>query len=153
MKEKRKSCGNIVVALLLVAVACYFLFIECNRLPERAQLYPKVIFGIFLTLAVALLVQSILQAFSVIKAPEKKTGVPLDIFKYPLVMAMISAVYVVLFRVVGVYIATALFAVAMMFYYGERRLLPILLTAAGLDLFIYVIFQMLFKVRFMSLLF
>lgn len=60
--------------------------------------------------------------------------------KYPLLLLLIVAGYILSIGVIGFLPATTLFTVATMFFLGVRSWKSILLMTAGLDLFIWLVF-------------
>ena len=153
LKVKRKINNDVWIAAFLIALAGYFLFYECNQLPEGAQIYPKVIFSIFLFLSIILLIQGIVKNFTA--NPEKKAGtegaVTLAIIKYPILVFLITLGSLIIFKCIGVYIAVPVFVFALMLLYRRRNVLPMVLLAGGLDLFVYLIFHLIFKLHFPGL--
>lgn len=151
MKKKASIVREVWIGLALVLFSVYFLF-QCNNLNEKAAQYPLIIISILLILSAALLIQGLYYTFK----PEsyyKRYGkdsksIEWGVVTHPLIVFGVTVIYLVLFHFTNFFIATAVFVPLLMLVFGERKVLPILLTTVGLEAFVYLMFVKLLNVYF-----
>lgn len=152
MKEKRCSIVREVwLGLGLVAFSLFFLW-QCNGLNQRAAQYPRIMLCVLLALSGALLFQGLYYSFH----PERyhkrygksNKSIQWSVVIHPLFIFGATVIYLALFHFINFFVATALFVPLLMFIFGERKVLPILLTTVGLEVFVYLVFVQLLNVYF-----
>ena len=152
MKETKFSIvRELWLGLGLVAFSLFFLW-QCNNLNPRAAQYPRIMLGVLLALSAALLIQGLYYSFQ----PEryhKRYGkshksIQWSVVTHPLFVFGATVVYLILFHYINFFVATAVFVPLLMFIFGQRRVLPILLTTVGLEVFVYLVFVQLLNVYF-----
>lgn len=151
MKKKVSIVREVWIGLALVLFSVYFLF-QCNGLNEKAAQYPRIIISVLLILSAALLIQGLYYTFK----PEsyyKRYGkdnksIEWGVVTHPLIVFGVTVIYLVLFYFTNFFIATAVFVPLLMLAFGERKVLPILLTTVGLEAFVYLMFVKLLNVYF-----
>ena len=151
MKKKFSIVREVWLGLFLVAFSGFFLK-QCDNLNQKAAQYPRIILTILLIFSAALLVQGIWYSFRPEAYQEKygksKQDVNWNVISNPLIVFAATAVYLALFHFTNFFIATAVFVPLIMLIFRERRVLPILLTTVGLELFVYLMFVKLLHVYF-----
>ena len=151
MNKKFSIVREVWLGLGLVLFSLFFLW-QCNSLNQRAALYPRIMISILLILSASLLVQGLFYSFQP-ERYEKRYGksnksIQWSVVTNPLFIFGATAVYLALFYFINFFVATAIFVPFIMFIFGERKVLPILLTTVGLELFVYLIFVQLLNVYF-----
>ena len=151
MNKKFSLVREVWLGLGLVIFSAFFLG-QCNNLNQKAAQYPRIILTVLLVFSAALLVQGIYFSFRPAVYEEKygksKKSVRLDVIANPLIVFGATIVYLALFHFTNFFIATAVFVPLIMLVFRERRVLPILLTTVGLELFVYLVFMKLLHVYF-----
>jgi len=151
MKKKFSPVREVWLGAGLVAFSAFFLQ-QCNNLNARAQQYPKIMLSVLLALSAALLIQGIYYSFN-IERYQKRYGkstksIEWSVVTQPLFVFGATVIYLALFYYVNFFVATALFVPVIMLMFGQRKVLPILITTVGIELFIYVVFVVMLKVYF-----
>ena len=103
-------------------------------------------------LSAALLIQGIYYTFK----PEsyyKRYGkdnksIEWKVVTHPLLVFGTVVIYLALFHFTNFFVGTAVFVPLLMFTFGERKILPMLLTTVGLEAFVYLVFVKLLNVYF-----
>ncbi len=151
MNKKFSLVREVWLGLGLVVFSAFFLG-QCNNLNQKAAQYPRIILTVLLAFSAALLVQGIYFSLRPAVYEEKygksKKSISLDVIANPLIVFGATAVYLALFHFTNFFIATAVFVPLIMLVFRERRVLPILLTTVGLELFVYLVFMKLLHVYF-----
>lgn len=148
---RKRITREVYLGIVLTLFSVFFLF-ETNKLNIRATRYPRIILMTLLLLSLGLLVQGIYYSFNREKYDAKhgkgNAEIGMAVFGYPLILFGLIVAYLVLFHFTNFFIATAIFTPLVMLLFGERRVLAILLTTIGIDLFVYLVFVLLLKVHF-----
>lgn len=151
VKKKFAPVREVWLGLFLVAFSGFFLQ-QCNNLNQKAAQYPRIILTILLIFSAALLIQGVWYSFRPEAYHEKygknKQEINWAVVSNPLIVFAATAVYLALFHFTNFFIATAVFVPLIMLIFRERRVLPILLTTVGLELFVYLMFVKLLHVYF-----
>lgn len=114
--------------------------------------YPKIILTVLLVLSAALLIQGIYYTFN----PERynnrygksNKSIRWSVVIHPLFVFGATLIYLILFHYINFFVATAIFIPLIMWIFGERKILRMLLTVVGLELFVYLVFVELLNVYF-----
>lgn len=151
MNRKFKLVRETWLGLILVLFSAFFLE-QCNELNQKAAQYPRIMLTVLLVLSAALLIQGLYYGFNPEKY-EKSYGesnkeISWKVVNHPLIVFGATIVYLALFHYTNFFIATAVFVPLLMIIFGERKVLPILLTTVGLELFVYLVFVQLLNVYF-----
>ncbi|MBO6041083.1 MAG: tripartite tricarboxylate transporter TctB family protein [Oscillospiraceae bacterium] len=151
MKKKISVVREVWLGLFLMAFSGFFLK-QCDNINQKAAQYPRIILTILLVFSAALFLQGVWYSFRP-EAYREKYGknmqaVNWNVVFHPLVVFAAAAVYLALFHFTNFFIATAVFVPVIMLIFRERRVLPILLTTVGLELFVYLMFVKLLHVYF-----
>ena len=151
MNKKFSIVREVWLGLGLVLASLFFLQ-QCGTLNERAAQYPKIILSVLLILSAALLVQGVFYSFRP-ERYQKRYGksnksIQWSVVTHPLFVFGATVVYLILFHFINFFVATAVFVPLIMLIFGERKVLTILLTTVGLELFVYLVFVKLLNVYF-----
>lgn len=133
---------DVSFGLFFLLGAVYLLFLTTD-MPESAAQFPKLVLSLLALLSILL----ILRGFRAAKKVEEKTEITVHHFKKALIAILIIAIYAALIRYIGFYTATSLFVIAFMRFFKEKRILAIILTIIGINLFIYFLFVVQLNVR------
>lgn len=151
MKKNFRIVREVWLGLGLSLFSLFFLR-QCDGLNQRTAQYPKIMLTILLLLSAALLLQGLYYSFQ----PEQyqrrygksNKSIQWNVVTQPLFVFGASIVYLCLFYFTNFFLATAIFVPLLMWIFGERRVMPILLTTIGLELFVYLVFVQLLHVYF-----
>lgn len=151
MKKKCSVVREVWLGLGLVLFSLFFLQ-QCGNLNQNAAQYPKIILTVLLVLSAALLLQGIFYTFNP-ERYDKRYGksnksIQWSVVTHPLFVFGATAIYLVLFHFINFFVATAVFIPLIMWIFGNRKVLHMLLTVIGLELFVYLVFVQLLNVYF-----
>ncbi|MDR2588581.1 MAG: tripartite tricarboxylate transporter TctB family protein [Spirochaetales bacterium] len=145
MNEKRKINNDVYIGILLTAVSVFF-FIEVTKIHPEAALFPKVMLGTFIILAVLLTLMGVRKTLRPELTLKSDLLLKFSVIRTPLIVFVIVAGYMVLLKVLGFFTATAIFVPAFMIFYGIKSIRTLLITDIALNVFVYVLFVRLLKV-------
>lgn len=151
MKKRYAIVREVWLGLGLVLFSAFFLQ-QCSTLNQNAAQYPKIILTVLLVLSAALLIQGIYYTFN----PERynnrygksNKSIRWSVVIHPLFVFGATLIYLILFHYINFFVATAIFIPLIMWIFGERKILRMLLTVVGLELFVYLVFVELLNVYF-----
>lgn len=151
MNKKFSIVREVWLGLGLVLFSLFFLW-QCNNLNQRSAQYPRIMLSVLMVLSAAMLIQGLFYTFQ----PERyyrrygksNKSIQWNVVTHPLFVFGATIVYLVLFHYINFFVATALFVPLLMFIFGERKVLSILITTVGLEVFVYLIFVQLLHVYF-----
>ncbi|MGE4283154.1 MAG: tripartite tricarboxylate transporter TctB family protein [Clostridia bacterium] len=144
-KRLNKINKDVSIGIGLILFSIFFLY-ESTKIHKGAAEFPKIILLTFLILSIILVVIGITKTLNPTLEKKSDKKILFSEIKSPLIVFLISAVYIALINIIGFFIATTLFVPIIMWYYGIRRFRQILVTTICLDLFIYVLFVRLLNV-------
>ena len=151
MNKKFTVVREVWLGLALTAFSAFFLQ-QTSTINKRAQQYPRIILTVLLILSLALLIQGIYYSFhyeNYLKRYGKSTkSIEWGVVTHPLLVFGLTVLYLALFHFINFFVATAIFVPLVMLLFGERKVLPILLTTVGLEVFVYFVFVRLLHVYF-----
>lgn len=146
MEKTRKISRDVWIGIGLMAFSGYFLF-EATKIPGGAGEFPEGVLTIFLILSALMTIMGVGKTIDPTREKKSdKAEIHFFEIKSPLVVFLITFLYILLIGKIGFFIATTLFIPVIMLYYGVRKYWQILLTTAGLDVFVYVLFVRLLSV-------
>lgn len=145
MEKLKRLNRDVYIGLGLIAFSVFFLMESAKMHPGAAE-FPKIILGVFLMLSGFLVVNGLLNTWKPERLKKSDKPIALAELKSPVVIAVLSLAYVAAIDLIGFFIATTVFVPAFMFFFGVRKLAPILIVTASIDLFIYVLFTKLLSV-------
>jgi hypothetical protein len=125
-----------ISGLIIVIISIFFLSMT-NKMPISAARFPKLVLSILGILGFVLFIRGIKSS---LKNKNLKETITFTSFKNPIIAISLITIYVVLLKILGFYIATALYTVLFMLFFQERKIKTILLTAIAINLFVYLLF-------------
>lgn len=151
MKKRCAIVREVWLGLGLVLFSAFFLQ-QCSTLNQNAAQYPRIILTVLLVLSAALLIQGIYYTFNP-ERYDKRYGqnnksIRWSVVTHPLFVFGATVIYLILFNFINFFVATAIFIPLIMWIFGERKILRMLLTVVGLELFVYLLFVQLLNVYF-----
>ncbi|MBT9165451.1 MAG: hypothetical protein DDT25_00096 [Chloroflexi bacterium] len=134
-----------IIAIFVVLLGSW-LFLIAEGFPVGADMFPQSVLVVMMLLAAILFGSGFLRKRA--KAPAKQQGLTSAIrpFASPLITFLFCVIYVALVGIIGYFIATLVSGVGMMFYLGVRRPVLIICSLLGLLTFIYVFFEVTFRI-------
>ncbi len=149
MTTKKKLHVDVYIAIIFLLFSG-FMFALTFGMSVSAGRYARLVTGVAMALAIMYLFSGIRKSIIDNKATSKADafkGPQLDdnefswrLFKGPLIVFLIMVVYVFLMNYIHFFPATILFVPGLMWYLGVRSWKTLLLTTAGINLFIYLLF-------------
>ena len=146
MVKSRKQDAVIGIFMIAVGIFCW---INTRKLDPEVNNYTHIVLAITMILGAVLTIWSFVK-----KDVPAGDDVSISEFKNPMIGFVILVVYVFLMGTIGFFVSSAAFMVAFAYWMGYRRWIPIVGTTIGMLLFVYVLFNVMLKVRLpMGLLF
>ena len=151
MKKRCAIVREVWLGLGLVLFSAFFLQ-QCSTLNQNPAQYPRIILTVLLVLSAALLIQGLYYTFNP-ERYDKRYGqsnksIRWSVVTHPLFVFGATVIYLILFDFINFFVATAIFIPLIMWIFGERKILRMLLTVVGLELFVYLLFVQLLNVYF-----
>lgn len=134
----KKIQDNVYIGVILLLFSSFF-FSETFKMKEGTARFPRIILGIFVFLSICLIIKGIIETK---KGKTVVRGLPLKVIDYPFAVFFIIVIYTALINFIGFFPSTVLFVPCLMYFYRVRQWKTILLTTAGINVFIYVLFVM-----------
>ncbi len=131
----RKFLGNILIPCVFIAIALLFYLVTLTFPEEEAG--PSAIPHLWIIALIVLSIFLIIQALTGKMEPDPKNG-RLD--KLALFVGATIG-YLLVMQIVGYYISTFLFLVAVMYFLSYRKYITMVAVSGGWLLFAYVVFQ------------
>jgi len=139
MEQKRKINNDVYIGIALALASAFFLW-EAGRLRPGAAQFPRIVFITFLVLSVLVAVLGVRKTLNPALAKKSDFELTFNVVKMPIIAFVFIVIYLVLINTVGFFIATTIFTPPFMILYGARKILPIVATTVGLNLFVWVLF-------------
>lgn len=140
MENKRHKINiDVILGTILMIFSGIFLY-ESFKLNKIAGEFPKIILTVLLILSALLTILGVRKTIHPEFTIKSDTLLNIKVIQSPLAVFAIIAVYIVLIKYIGFFIATLIFVPVYMLYYGMKNIRIILLTDIILNLFIYVLF-------------
>ena len=129
------------VLILAVSVPA---FIMTFYMPDvDAYRFPRMVIIVFFSLGVFLLIASLRGKYD---SPDGSAVIQVKKIKNPGISLLTVVMYAALINFIGFYTATTVFMIVFMKYLGAKSWKTMLLTIVGVDIFIYLLFTMQFKI-------
>lgn len=139
MQKSRKQDAVIGVVMIALSAFCWF---DTRNLAENVNVYTHIV------LTITAILGAILTIWSFVKKNESAgPEVAAAEFKNPLVAFIILLVYVFVMGTVGFYFSSALFMVGFAYWMGYRKWVPMVCTTVGMLGFVYILFNVMLKVK------
>lgn len=135
--------AQILTSIILFIISGYF-FIASGGLPEEAATFPKFVSGTLILLTAIYLYQSIMQTRRDKEKP--KPEVSKLVIKKWLYTFVMSAFYIFTLNILGFYLITPIYLLALMYLLGVKNKKMALSVAIGSTLVIYIGFSLLLSV-------
>lgn len=135
---KAKTHQDVFVGIFIILCSVGFFIINRN-LPAGAKYFPDLLLIILSLMAAWISFDGIRKTRAASESKPIKNSLTWTNLKVPLIALLYITVYVILFRVVGYFIATVIFMIAMMHRFGVKSWKQILLITFGFVLVIYLL--------------
>ena len=145
MEKLKRLNRDVYIGIGLIAFSVFFLM-ESTKMHPGAAEFPRIILAVFLILSVFLMGNGLINTWKPERLKKSDKPIAAAELKSPVVIALVSLAYVAAIDFIGFFIATTVFVPAFMLLFGVRKLAPILIVTASIDLFIYVLFTKLLSV-------
>jgi len=139
MEQKRKINIDVYIGIALALVSAFFLW-ETGRMRPGAAQFPRMVLMTFLALSVLIAALGVRKTLNPALAKKSDFELSFNVAKMPILAFAIIAIYLVLINTVGFFIATTIFTPLFMLFYGARKIVPMVATTVGLNLFVWVLF-------------
>ncbi len=119
-------------------------------MPAGAAQFPKVILGCFIAFGLWIAYKGIVKTLLIQKGHEDQVkDKPLALKQMSRPMACLAGVivYVAIIKITGFFVASTIFTLLFMKFYGLKSLKKMLLVTLGMNVFLYVLFVMQLKVQ------
>ena len=145
MEQKRKINNDVFIGAALTIFAIFFLR-ETAAMHQGAAIFPRLILTTFLILSVLITALGVRKTLNPALAKSADFAINIPTVKMPIFAFAIIALYVVLLNLLGFFIATTIFTPLFMIFYGARKISTIVLTTAGINLFVWGLFVQILNV-------
>jgi hypothetical protein len=145
MNEKRKINNDVYIGGILTIISGFFYF-EATKIHREAAQFPKLMLVALIIMSALLIALGIRKTLRPELTLKSDTLLKFKVIRTPLIVFGIVALYLVLIRFTGFFIATAIFVPVFMVFYGVKSIRVLIITDVALNLFVYVLFVRLLKV-------
>lgn len=140
-----------VVIAAVGLVLSLIMFIESLGYPADVARFPKIFLCLFAICMVIILIKGIRLSIAKTKddsaVDESEWWCKLENTKYPLIVIGFVIVYVLLIRLAGFYIASFVYSIVTMRFFGVKKWKTNILVPAVLLALIYLVFELLLKLK------
>ena len=140
MKERVKIHPDVVIAIISIIFAT-ILIKEIGEYPADVKMFPMIFIYIFIMLMIIILIGGIKKTIKPDMVPEAEWWVKMEVLRSPLITAAFVIIYVALITVIGFYIATLIYLLIAMRFFGEKRWKVNIGVTIGLVVFCYILFD------------
>lgn len=142
--KKQKSLQDILIVLFLIALSGY-VFITSGGFRGESGMFPRIVAAVTLVLCFLQLGAGVREYLS---SPADEPQAPAaKAFNGFWAVAATLLGYTALIFVAGYYIATAVYLCMSMFLFGFRKKVALICIAAGMLIFVYILFSVLLRVQ------
>ena len=134
---KKLINSDSIIGLLIIIMSVFFL-IKANEMPDSAARFPKIILFTLGSLGFVLMLKGL--RISTKKTFNSQVTISLNSIKNPFIAIALITLYVILIKILGFYVSTAIYTGLFMFFFKEKKIATIFLTALGINLFVYLLF-------------
>ena len=139
----RKVHADVWIGSLLIILAVYFYVLAGSFRNPDAAIWPKCVLIVIALLSTLLVIRGI----RLTTRGADTEMIPSSLLKGPMVSILLIIAYAILMNFVGYFISTAIFLPLGMFALGQRNWKIMLGITIGLELFIYILFDVELKIR------
>lgn len=140
MKEKIKLHPDVAISAVSLLFGAVLLF-EIHSYPADVQMFPGIFIWLFMGFMAITLFQGIRKTLSPGKYDQSEWWCKFETIKNPVISAAFVVVYVALAGLIGFYIATVVYMLAAMYYFGSKNWKLNILIAVGMVIFCFVLFE------------
>lgn len=137
MKERKFISSDIFLGFLCAVFAAIFL-IQALQFPENVGFFPSIVLILMLAFSLAVIGIGVYKTAQVRK--EKADYTNAELKKRPFIVLGTIAIYVLCMQKIGFFVSTAVYLPCAMLLFGQRKVLPIILSTIGVLVFIYLVF-------------
>lgn len=144
---KSKKIHQDVYASIVIYLVLLFLFVVALKLPENSAIFPNMLIAAITILNTIVLFNGIKKTKSM--REENSTAedsIKFEAMKKPLIVFLLSVIYIILFAFTNYFIATGIFMVALMRFYKIASWKKIILIILVYNIIIYFGFSKLLNV-------
>ncbi|HHX50147.1 MAG TPA: tripartite tricarboxylate transporter TctB family protein [Clostridia bacterium] len=145
--KRLKSDVILLIGLCLVSI---FLYYKSLAFPKGAEIYPRVLIVLILVLSIGQIIFSLLKERTVDEdspdGEEEKQEKDFGQKYNPYLIFLFSIGYAILIKIMGFFVATAIFSAVSMWFLGLRKITTFVLSIGGISVFIYILFVLQLKV-------
>lgn len=146
--KSRLFYGDLLISLIIFVLLAIFIPITI-KLPSSSIIFPIILIVCLGFLNIILLISSI-NKFKAIKGKETDTNIiKWEDIKSPLLVFVLTVIYVFLFARTNYFFSTAIYMIALMKYFKVKSLKTIIITTLVFNIVIYVGFSKLLNVPLM----
>jgi hypothetical protein len=129
---------DVYISLLLYIVSIFFL-IASSKLPKDSAIFPNLLIIAFAILNTSVLYKGIKKTKTMRNEdPNAVNSIKWDVLKKPLIVFVLTVIYVILFKFTNYFIATTIFMIALMKFYRIKSWKNIILITIVFNIITYV---------------
>ena len=144
-QQKRKINNDVFIGIFLVLFSAFFLR-ETTQLHAGAAQFPRMLFVVLLIMSIVVVIFGVRKTLKPELAQKGDFDFTLKVVKNPFIAFALIVLYIVLFNTIGFFVSTTIFIPLFMVFYGARKIVPIVATTVGINLFVWVLFVRLLNV-------
>lgn len=141
-----KLHADVYAGIVLIIFGIFF-YVQSNRLPNEAALWPKIILLFLIMLSALLTVSGLKKTREAAKSDNQLPQVAGKLVIKPMLALALMTLYAIVMDLAGFFVSTAIFLPLGMYFMKQRSLILMFLVTAGLEIFIYFLFVMQLKLR------
>lgn len=137
MKDKKFISSDIFLGVFCSIFSVIFL-VQSLQFPDKVGFFPSFVLTLMLIFSLTVMCHGIYKTVQVRKGVADYANAELK--KFPFVVLGTIVVYVFCMQKIGFFVSTAVFLPCEMLLFGQRKVLPIVITTIFLLVFLYFIF-------------
>lgn len=137
MKEKKFISTDVFLGVFCFIFAVIFL-VQSLHFPDQVGFFPSLVLGLMLVFSLTVMGQGIYKTVRTRKGTADYTNPELK--KFPFVVLATIVIYVFCMQKIGFFVSTAVFLPCEMLLFGQRKVLPIIISTVVVLLFLYFVF-------------
>ncbi|WP_339316325.1 tripartite tricarboxylate transporter TctB family protein [Oceanobacillus sp. FSL W7-1304] len=147
----RQLHQDIYIGFVLILIGL-FLFVETLDFTQDSATYPRGIIILFIFFSILIIIEGfrktkLMKEKNVELFEGEESPLHLSVLKSPLLSIAFVTIYAILIPALGFFVSTFLFSFVFLWFMGVKKWKTYVLTAVGIDLFIYLLFVMQLNVR------
>lgn len=141
-----KLHADVYAGIVLILFGIFF-YVQSNRLPNGAALWPKIILLLLIMLSTLLVISGIKKTTQAAESDNEPPQATRKWIVKPMLSFAMMVLYVIVMDLTGFFVSTAIFLPLGMYFMKQRSLVLMLSVTAGLEIFVYFLFVMQLKLR------